>query len=80
MVHRDCVLKMSNEQYLIDLVHIPLCGNKATVGMDWLSPNGTVINCECQMVRVRTPSREELVVHGKGAQCGPILCSAARAR
>ena len=49
----------------MDLVRIPLRGNKIVVGMDWLSPNGTVIDCELQLVRVRTPSGGELEIHGK---------------
>ena len=44
-VHRDCTLQLFGEQYLVDLVPIPLCGNKVIVDMDWLSPNGTVIDC-----------------------------------
>ena len=48
--------------------------------MDWLSPNGAVIDCEQQLVRVRTPSGGELVIQGEGPQHGPTFCSAARAR
>ena len=50
------------------------------MGMDWLSPNGVVINCEQQLVQVRTLSGGELVIHGERPQHGPILCFAARAR
>ena len=32
------------------------------------------------MVRVRTPSGGELVVHEEGAQCGSVLCSTTRTR
>ena len=31
-------------------------------------------------MRVRTPSRGELVIQGEKPQRGPVLCSAARAR
>ena len=48
--------------------------------MDWPSPNGAVIDCELQLVRVRTPSGGELVIQGEKPQRGPVLCSAARAR
>ena len=33
------------------------------MGMDWLSPNGEMIDCEHQIVRAWTPSRGKLVVH-----------------
>ncbi|KAL7585103.1 uncharacterized protein LOC111888172 [Lactuca sativa] len=45
-VHRGCTLHLSSEQYPADLVLIPLRGNKVIVGMDWLNPNGVVIDCE----------------------------------
>ena len=48
-VHRDCTLQLFSEQYPMDLVPIPLRGNKVIVGMDWLSPNGAVIDCEQQL-------------------------------
>lgn len=79
-VHQGCVLQMFSEQYPIDLVPIPLRGNKFIVGMDWLSPNRTMINYEHQLVRIRTPSGGELVVQGERAQYGSILCLAARVR
>ena len=44
-VFRDCVLRLFEERYLIDLVPIPLRGNKVIIGMDWLSPNWAVIDC-----------------------------------
>ena len=80
MVFRDCVLRLFEERYLVDLVPIPLRGNKVIIGMDWLSPNGAVIDCAQQLVRVRTPSGGELVIQGERPQRGPALCSAARSR
>lgn len=48
----------------MDLVPIPLHGNNVIVDMNWLNPNGAMIDCEQQLVRVRTPSGEELVIQG----------------
>ena len=45
-VYKDYVLRMYDERYLVDLVPIPLCGNKVIIGMDCMSPNGAVIDCE----------------------------------
>ncbi|KAL7593210.1 hypothetical protein Lser_V15G34740 [Lactuca serriola] len=45
-VHRGCILQLFSEQYLVDLVLIPLSRNNVIVGMDWLRPNGVVIECE----------------------------------
>ena len=72
-VHRACSLQLFDEQFSVDLVPIPLRGTKVIVGMDWLSPNGAVIDCELQLVRVRTPSGGELVIQGERPQRGPTF-------
>ena len=38
-----------------------------------------MIDCGIQLVRIRTPSRGELAIHGEGAHHGSALCSVARA-
>lgn len=45
-VHQVCTLQLFDQQFSVDLVPIPLRGNKVIVGMDWLSPNGEVIECK----------------------------------
>ena len=37
-VFGDCVLRLFDERYLLDLVPIQLRGNKVIIGMDWLIP------------------------------------------
>ena len=71
---------MFGERFRVDLVPIPLRGLKVIIGMDWLGANGAMIDCECQLVGVRTPSGGELVIHGERASQGPTLCSAVRTR
>ena len=51
-VFRGCVLNMFNKRFSIDLVLIPLRGSKVIIMMDLLGPNGVVIDCERQLVRV----------------------------
>ena len=63
-VFRYCVLRLFEDHYLVDLVPTPLRGRKVIIGMDWLSPNGAVIDCAQQLVRIRTPGGGELVIQG----------------
>lgn len=56
-----------------------IVGSSIIIRMDWLDPNGAMIDCEHQLVRARTLSGG-LIIDGKGAQRGPNLCSTARAR
>ena len=79
-VFRDCILRLYEERYLVDLVPIPLRKNKVIIGMDWLSPNGAVIECAQHSVRFKTPSGGDQVIQGERPQHGLTLCSAARAR
>ena len=65
VVYQDCVLRLFEERYLVDLVPIPLRGNKVIISMDCLNPNGAVINYAQKSVWIRTPSGEELVVQGE---------------
>lgn len=53
---------------------------KFIIEMDWLSPNGEMIDCAQQLVRIRTIGGGELVIQGERPQHGPALCSAVRAR
>ncbi|XP_023772430.2 uncharacterized protein LOC111921072 [Lactuca sativa] len=55
-VYQGCVLNILGETFCIDLVPIPLRGLKVIVGMAWLGANRAMIDCERQLVRVRTPS------------------------
>ena len=63
-VYKDSVLRMYDERYLVDLVPIPLRGNKVIINIDWLSTNGAVIDCAQQFVRFRTLSGRKLVIQG----------------
>ena len=73
-------MRLFEQSYLVYLVLIPLRGNKVIIGMDWLSPNGAVTDCAQQLVRVRTPSRGEMVIQGKRPQHGPALRLSAKDR
>lgn len=73
-------MDLFGEQYLSNLVPIPLLESKVIVGMDWLIPNGPMIDFGQQLVRVQTLIEKELVILCNGAQRGLALCSAARAK
>ncbi|XP_023770579.1 uncharacterized protein LOC111919200 [Lactuca sativa] len=57
-VHQGCTLQLFSKEYSIDLVLIPLCGDKVIMGMDRLSPNRAVIDCNQRLVWIRTPRGE----------------------
>ena len=67
-VHLGCVLNTFSDRYYIDLVLIPLRWLKVIVGMDWLGTSEAMIYCELQLLRVRTTSGGELVIHSEVTQ------------
>ncbi|XP_023768582.1 uncharacterized protein LOC111917162 [Lactuca sativa] len=69
-VYRNCVMNVLGERFWVDLFPIPLRGIKAIVGMDWLGANGSMIDCERQLVRVRTPSGGDWLFMERGPRRG----------
>ena len=74
------VLNLFSDSYSIDLVSIPLRESKVIIRMDWLGPNGAMLDCEHQLVRVQNPSGGELFIPKEGGLHGLTLCSIMRAR
>ena len=58
IIFRDCILEMFGVSYPIDLIPIPMGDVCVIIGMEWLSSFRVVIDCERQIVVVRTLSRE----------------------
>ena len=80
MVFGGCALNMFSERFAIDLLSILLMGLKVIIRIDWLVPNGVVIDCEWQLVRVQTLSGGEQVISEERTTHGPTLCSAASSK
>ena len=64
----------------MDLVPIPLRGNKVIIVMDRLSPNGGGDRLCAAVGACQDPKWERAGDSGQEATNGPALCSAARAR
>jgi len=63
-VYRGCTITLCGEKFPIDLIPIATREICVIVGMDWLETYDAEISCRCKQIRVRTPSRGELVVQG----------------
>ncbi|XP_071704351.1 uncharacterized protein [Rutidosis leptorrhynchoides] len=53
---------------------------KLVVGMDWLSQYGANIVCDENIIRVKTPSGEDVIIQGEGQRQPVSICTYARAR
>lgn len=79
-VNLGCVLDMFGMKFSIEHVLISMGETRVIAGMDWLSQVRAMIDCERQLVRVRTLSEGELVVYGEVARGGPVICFVGMAR
>ncbi|XP_071699698.1 uncharacterized protein [Rutidosis leptorrhynchoides] len=79
-VYKNCVIDFRTEKFDIDLVPITLGEFDVVVGMDWLDHNRANLDCHEKFVRVRTPSRGELIVYGEAQRRLVPICTYARAR
>ena len=69
-VYQDYVMNVLGERCHVDLLPILLRGMKVNVRMEWLGANGATIECECHLVRVRTPSGENWLYMVRGLRRG----------
>ena len=79
-IFQDCPLEIFGMSYPIYLIPILMGVVCMIVAMDWLSRFGAMIDCEGQLLVVRTASGGELTNYVKGTTDGSTLCSAARGR
>ncbi|KAI3827213.1 hypothetical protein L1987_01285 [Smallanthus sonchifolius] len=69
---RDCLLLMEEEEYLVDLIPMPMQEFDVIIGMDWLSSHDATIICNQKIVRFMTPTGKELM-KGKELDQVPVV-------
>ncbi|KAI3522357.1 hypothetical protein L1887_00076 [Cichorium endivia] len=79
-VYKNCVIEIYDVKFTLDLIPTPMREISVVVGMDWLGRQHALIDCKQQLIRVRTPSGGELIIHGERKKGRTAFCSAARAR
>ena len=79
-VFKSCEIEVSGVRFPIDLIPIVTKEISVIVGMDWLSRNQAIIDCDRQLIRVQTSNGGELVIQGEARKGRATICSAAKAR
>ena len=63
-VIRNCMLKLDNHEFSIDLIPMNLGSFDIVVGMDWLSRNHAEIICSERLIQIPLPSGNVLRIFG----------------
>ncbi|XP_071740266.1 uncharacterized protein [Rutidosis leptorrhynchoides] len=79
-VYKDCNIDINSKLFNVDLIPMTMGEFDVIIGMDWLSRHGANIVCDEKIIRVKTPSGEEMIIQGEGQRRPASICTYARAR
>ncbi|KAJ9565655.1 hypothetical protein OSB04_001621 [Centaurea solstitialis] len=79
-IYRGNVIELGGVRFRVDLIPIPMKEINVVLGMSWLGRHGAWFDCEGQRVKIRNPSRGDLIITGNGMKRPPKTCSLAKAR
>lgn len=54
-MYKNCKIKTSKVELLVDLILLDFSGFDVILGMDWLEEYRATINCESKVVTLRSP-------------------------
>ncbi|XP_071688266.1 uncharacterized protein [Rutidosis leptorrhynchoides] len=79
-VYKNCNIDINSKLFDVDLIPMTMGEFAVIIGMDWLSWHGANIVCDEKIIRVKTPSEEEMIIQGEGQRRPVSICTYARAR
>ncbi|XP_071704353.1 uncharacterized protein [Rutidosis leptorrhynchoides] len=79
-VYKNCNIDIYSKLVTVDLIPMTMGEFDVIIGMDWLSRYGANIVCDEKIIRVKTPSGEEVIIQGEGQRRPASICTYARAR
>ncbi|GJY58479.1 reverse transcriptase domain-containing protein [Tanacetum coccineum] len=79
-VFQNCEVEIDNENFLIDLIPMPMGEIDVVIGMDWLSKYDAIISCQNKLIRIKTTSGGETFIYGERKKTSLAICTYARAK
>ena len=64
-VYRDCPIRISECEFLGDLIELSLREFHVILGMDWLSRHRVIVDCRMKRVTLRTSNDDEVIFIGE---------------
>ena len=78
-VYKNCEVKINDQLLIVNLVPLGIHHFDVILGMDWLSVNHDVIDCEHKRVIFHSPTREAFSFQEIGIVSPPYIISAIKA-
>ena len=60
-VYRDCPIRITEYEFLGDLIELSFREFDVILGMDWLSRHQAIVDCRRKRVTLRTPNDDEII-------------------
>ena len=79
MVHKNCVIKISNRDFPADLIVLPPLELDVILGMDWLTRHRAVVNCYTNEVIFDLPGKAKVIFRGERQAVPTCLVSTSTA-
>ncbi|XP_073054084.1 uncharacterized protein [Primulina eburnea] len=70
-VYRNCKICISKKIFEAELIQLNMIEFDTIFGMDWLAKNHATV--DCQDIRLQTPTKEEVIYHGKSKEQKSLL-------
>ncbi|XP_073041922.1 uncharacterized protein [Primulina eburnea] len=77
-VYRNCKICISKQTFEVELIQLNMVEFDMILGMDWLVKNHAIVDCQKNEIRLQTPTKEEVLFHGKSKEI-KFLLSASQA-
>ncbi|XP_073030654.1 uncharacterized protein [Primulina eburnea] len=72
-VYRNCKICISNQTFEVELIQLNMVEFDIILGMDWLAKNHAILDCQKKDIRLQTPTKGEVVYHGKSKELKSLL-------
>ncbi|XP_075483700.1 uncharacterized protein LOC142523856 [Primulina tabacum] len=72
-VYRNCQICISKQIFEAELIQLNMIEFDIILGMDWLSKNHAIVDCQKKDIGLQTPTKEEIIYHGKSKERKYVL-------
>ncbi|XP_073017883.1 uncharacterized protein [Primulina eburnea] len=72
-VYRNCEICINEQTFEVELIQLNMVEFDIILGMDWLAKNHAIVDCQKKEIKLQTPTKEEVLFHGKSKERKSLL-------
>ncbi|XP_075500155.1 uncharacterized protein LOC142538742 [Primulina tabacum] len=72
-IYQNYKISISKQIFEAELIQLNMIEFDIILGMDWLAKHHTIVDCQKKNVRIQTPTKEEVIYHGKSEERKSLL-------